>query len=212
MTTLAIMKTRIANELARDDLTSEIGYAISDAIKAYEDERWFFSESRDTTLTTVATQEFYDADDAAAFATLLKIDYVVVYIGDQPYTISPTRPVDIEHMVSNGTSTGVPSWYCYYNQQMRFYPVPDAAYTVRIAAAVKSAEPASDDEARNPWMTHAERLIRSRAKLELALHVLKDAEMAGTMSEAVTEAFEQLKERTGQITQLGDGRIRPMDF
>lgn len=212
MSTLAIMKARIADELARSDLTSTIAYAISDAIKAYESERWFFAETRDLTISTVAQQEFYDSDDTAALANLLKIDYLTLYIGDQPYSILPMRPAEIEHAATNGTSYGSPSWYCYYNQQIRFYPIPDDVYTIRVGAAVKVAEPADDSEANNPWMTTAERLIRSRAKMELALHVLKDAELAGVMGQAVTEAYDQLKDRTNQITQVGDGRIVPMQF
>ena len=74
------------------------------------------------------------------------------------------------------------------------------------------AAPATDDETGNPWMTHAERLIRSRAKLELALHVLKDETLAGTMKAAVSEAWDQLKSRTSQITQVGQGKIRAMEF
>lgn len=212
MSTLAIMAARIADELARSDLTSQITYAIADAIKAYEDERWFFSESRDVTLTTVASQEFYSSSEAASLADLLKIDYLTLYIGDQPYVLLPMRPVDIEHASVNGTSTGSPSWYAFYNKKLRFYPVPDAAYTVRVAGAYRTAAPASDSETGNAWMTEAERLIRSRAKMELALHVLRNVDMAATMGQAVTEAYEQLKERTNALTQMGEGRIAPMCF
>jgi hypothetical protein len=212
MTTQTIMKARIADELARDDLTSQIVYAIADAIDAYQDERWYFNESRAITVTTVADQEFYSSSDASAIGTITKIDYVFIYIGDQPYELLPLKPADIEAASVNGTSTGEPSWYCWYNNQIRLYPVPSDAWTVRIGAAVTVAAPATDGEADNPWMTKAERLIRSRAKLELALHVLKDTDLAATMSQAVEEAFEQLKERTNQLTQSGEGRVTAMCF
>ncbi len=209
MTTLAVMKTRIADELARDDLTSQIAYAITDAIAAYTDERFHFNESRAITFNTVADQEFYDSSDAEAIATINKIDYVMVYIGDQPYQLDALTPAQIEASSTNGTSTGQSSWYCWYGNQIRLYPVPSGAWTVRIGAAVNAAAPATDDEADNPWMTYAERLIRSRAKMELALHVLKDTDLAATMGQAIEEAFQQLKERTNRLTQVGEGRIRP---
>jgi hypothetical protein len=212
MSTLAIMKARVADELARDDLTSQIAYAITDAIAAYTDERFLFNESRSNTFSTVANQEFYASTDSAFIGTLNKIDYIAIYVGDQPYQVLPMRPVEMEHFSTNGTSTGQPSWYAYYDKKIRFYPVPDAVYTMRVAAAVDVAAPATDAEASNPWMTTAERLIRSRAKLELALHVLKDLELAATMQQAVEEAFEQLKSRTNQITQIGDGRVMAMEF
>ena len=212
MTTLAILKSRIADELARDDLTTQIAYAISDAIAAYTDERFYFNESRSNTFATVANQEFYTSSDAAFIGTLNKIDYIACYVGDQPYQVLPMRPVDMESFSTNGTSTGQPSWYVFYNKSLRFYPVPDAVYTVRVAAAVDVAAPATDGEASNAWMIYAERLIRSRAKLELALHVLKDLELAATMQQAVEEAFDQLKSRTNQLTQIGDGLVRAMEF
>lgn len=212
MTTLAQMKARIADELARDDLSSQIAYAINDAISAFEDDRFLFNERRTNTFSTVALQEFYDEADAAFIGTITKIDYLACYVGNQPYQLLPMRPVDMEHFSTNGTSTGQPSWYGLYDRKIRFYPVPDAAYTIRVAATVDLAPPATDREANNPWMTTAERLIRSRAKMELALHVLRDLELAATMQQAVDEAFIQLKSRTAQLTQTGEGRIRGMDF
>lgn len=212
MSTLAIMKARIADELARDDLTSQIAYAITDAIGCYESERFHFNEGRATTFTTVASQEFYDEDDAAALATIQKIDYVVLYVGDSSYHLLPMKPADIETASASGTSTGQPGWYCWYGNQIRIFPSPAEAWTIRIGASIKAAAPAADATANNPWMTHAERLIRSRAKLELALHVLKDQDLAGTMNLAVTEALEQLIGRTNQLTQVGEGRVAAMEF
>jgi hypothetical protein len=212
MSTLSTMKSRIAAELARTDLTSLIATAIQDAIDAYTDERFHFAESRAVTFSTVASQEFYDSDDAAAIATINVIDYACVYVGDVPHTLRYERPEDMEHLSVNGTQEGTPWSFTWYGDQIRLYPVPDQAYTVRIGAAVKVAAPATDGEASNPWMTYAERLIRSRAKLELALHVLKDEALAATMSNAVTEAWGQLKSRTNQLTQAHRGRVRAMDF
>lgn len=212
MSTLAIIKARIADELARDDLTSQIAYAITDAIGAYDDERFHFNETRATTFSTVAGQEFYSSDDAAAIGNIQKIDYVKVYVGNQPYDLGYEEPSELESMSVSGTQTGTPWAYTWYGNQIRLYPVPDQAYTVRIGASVKVAAPASDVETGNPWMTHAERLIRSRAKLELALHVLKDADLASTMAEGVKEAFDQLKSRTNQLTGAPKGRVRAMEF
>ena len=212
MTTLAIMKSRIADELARDDLTSQIAYAIGDAVAAYEDERFFFNESRGLTFSTVIDQEFYTESDAADIANLVKIDYVSLLTGDQPFQLLPMRPSEIEFLSTNGTSTGQPNWFLLYDESIRLYPVPDAIYTVRIAGVLKTAAPATDAEASNPWMTKAERLIRSRAKLELALHVLKDIELGAVMQQAVEEAWVQLKSRTAQITQIGDGKVKAMEF
>lgn len=212
MSTLTIMKARIADELARADLTSQIAYAISDAIKAYQGERFMFNESRALTFTTVADQEFYTSSDSANIALINKIDYLGVYVGDIFTRLRPETPANIEAMSQNGSTSGTPISYCYYAKSIRLYPVPATALTVRVGAACKVAEPASDSEADNPWMIEAERLVRSRAKLELALHVLKDADLAQTMNAAVLEAFDDLKSRSNQLMQTEAGRIEPMEF
>lgn len=212
MTTQTIMKARIADELARDDITSQIAYAISDAIKAYQGERFFFNESRALTFSTVAGQEFYTSSDSANIALINKIDYVGVYVGDIITRLRAETPANIELMSQNGSTSGTPISYCYYAKSIRLYPVPSTVLTVRVGAAYKVAEPATDGEADNPWMTEAERLIRSRAKLELALHVLKDSDLAGTMNSAVIEAFDDLKSRSNQLMQTEAGRVEPMEF
>lgn len=206
------MKARIADELMRNDLTSQIAYAITTAIDAYENERWHFNESRALTFSTVDGQEFYTSSDDADIALIQKIDYVMCYQGNIPYELRYAKPADMEAQSVNGTQEGVPWEYTWYGNAIRLYPVPDQVYTIRIGASYKVAAPASDSEASNPWMTHAERLIRSRAKLELALHVLKDQDLAATMSAAVTEAWEQLKARTNTLTQADKGRIQAMEF
>jgi hypothetical protein len=73
-------------------------------------------------------------------------------------------------------------------------------------------------------MSDAERLIRSRAKFELALHVTGDTDMAmamgGTSTDAdgnptggaAGDALKGLRNRTMLITKIGDGFVKPMDF
>lgn len=212
MSTLAIMKARIADELARSDLTSQIAYAISDAIAAYEDERFFFNESRGTTFSTVAAQEFYGESDAAAIGAIQKFDYVFAYQGTQAYKLNYCGPEELEHLSDTASTTGFPWDYTYYNQQIRLYPIPDAVYTVRVGASIKVAAPASDAETGNAWMTHAERLIRARAKFELASHVLYDDDLANAMGVVIEEAAGQLRGRTMRLTMPANARVRPMEF
>jgi len=212
MSTLATMKSRIADELARDDLTSQIAYAISDAIVAYNDERFYFNETRGLTFSTVAAQEFYDSDNDASIGLIQKIDHVHVNVGDIPHVLLYERPGILESLSFNGSQQGFPWVYTFFDEFIRLYPIPDQAYTVRVTGTQKIAAPASDDETGNRWMVDAERLIRARAKNELALHVLKDTELAATMAVAVKEAEQQLRDRTNQMTQADQGRVYAMEF
>lgn len=213
MTTLTIMKDRIARELRRSNITTQIGEAIATAISAYQDDRFFFNEKRSVTFSTVANQEFYGIADAADLGNLVKIDYVKLRVGNTVFDMIGDRPDWMEGMSDNATSTGQPGWYVWYERQLRLYPVPaEAGWEVRVAGVYRYAAPATDDEANNFWMTEGERLIRSRAKYELATHVLMDVGMAQVMTANTTEAFNQLKKKTNKLTQMDNGRVTPMQF
>jgi hypothetical protein len=207
MTTLAVMKGRIADELARSDLASQIASAIGDSIGIYQPERFWFSESRSVgTFTTVAGQQDYTAADAAALGNLLAVDYLTVTVGGVTLRLAQReQPVVIEAATFSGTQQGDPYEYDWYDDTLRFFPIPAAAYAIRVAGLFKIAAPASDSEGNNPWMTDAERLIRSRAKYELALHVLKDPDLASAMAAESTDALSVLKGRTNRLT--GTARI-----
>lgn len=207
MTTLAIMQARIADELARTDLTSQIASAITTAIEAYQTDRFFFNESRTVTFSTVSGQDFYGSAANASIPDLLNIDWITILISaGNLWPLEYRPPEDIDYDAGNTSSTGQPYDYTYYQQQIRLYPSPNQVWTVRVQGQVLAAIPASDAEADNPWMTYGERLIRSRAKMEIAMHVLRDDALAATMRGAETEAFKQLKGRTNR--QVSRGRIR----
>ena len=117
MTTLGVMKARIASEFRRGDLSADIADAITTAINAYKYERFPFNR--------------------AAFV----------------------------------------------------------------------GAPASDTEPDNPWMTTAERLIRCRAKLEVAVNVIQyDASdpFPQSMLEEVRDALTQLR-----VSQVQSGAATP---
>jgi putative flippase GtrA len=207
---LAQMKSRIADELARSDLTSQIAYAISDAISFYQNERFVFNESRDITFKTVAGQDFYGVAANAGIPNVWSFDYLILYLGGIPWPIKRRTPLEVEILNNNGLVSGQPYNYAWYNKQIRLGPVPDGIYTIRFAGLITYAAPASDNEANNPWMIDAEKLIRSRAKYELALNVLQDTDMAQIMAAQTTEAFDQLKGAANQLT--GTGEVSPTQF
>lgn len=214
MTTLATMKDRIANEVARSDLDAMIANAINDAIDTYQPKRFYFTETRDITFDTVDGQEWYDKFDHASIPHLLAIDYVKITVDGTLMTLGRTAAENLE--LSPDTASGQPNCYAYYGQQMRLYPVPTGSWEVRIAAHVKIDGPADDDEKNNPWMTEAERLIRACAKANLAEDVNASGLEPSFSDKAVLKfqaaekrALDQLKGRTAR--QVGTGRIKGMD-
>ena len=180
---------------------------MSSAIAAYQVEPWAFTESRTTTFDTVDGTEFY----SGSLSDLIKIDYVKIIIGNTPYNLEAGDPSQIESWSQSAGIEGEPTTYVWYGEQMRLYPVPNSVWVVRVAGTFKVAEPDDDDEADNAWMTKAERLIRSRAKWELAMHVLHDEELAARMSAAVEEAHRDLKTQLMRKV-MPSGRYSTMPF
>lgn len=212
MTTLAIMKARIASELRRTDLTTQIADAITTSIEAYKGHRFWFAVSRALTFTTVAGQEFYTATDNANIGRIEKIDFVNLLVGTYPYLLSESDPDQIESLSLDGTQDGQPRYYSLYANQFRLYPIPEQAYTVRVSGIIGLGAPASDVEANNAWMIEGERLIRHRATFELATHVLRDKDIQESAALGVEDALTSLRLRSANRQASRGWRVTPVAF
>lgn len=219
MTTLGIMKERIAAELRRDDLStatefrvlsavSDIHDAILSSIEMYQHERFWFNETRTLTFLTDEGQARYGEADDADIPNILKFDYVTVTVSGEPYELMPMRPNEAEVAVSSGINRGQPEFYAYYGEEIVLAPIPvQDDWVVRIGALVKTTAPASDGETGNDWMTHGERLIRATAKQELYLHVIQDLEKANVQKAIAEDALKRMRDRTAQLIEMGDGLV-----
>lgn len=211
MTTYGAMQDRIADELDRTDLTTQIQKAIQTAIEKYERKRFYFNEARSLTFTTVDGQEFYTSADATDIPNLLFIDNVKL-------TISASDKIDLdradyselEYLSTNSTTDeGQPTCYAYYAKQLRLYPIPDAAYAVRVSGVFALSDLSATADT-NAWMTDAEALIRSRAKREIFTHVIRDVEGAQAMAQAEAEELQSLNQATN--ARSSTGTILPTEF
>lgn len=218
MTTLATMKSRIASELRRTNITTQIASAIETAIDAYKHERFWFNETREITFNTVSGQWQYDSSDNADLGNVLRWDYVLSEVGDDYFTLMPMSPVEIEVLNGDGDFEGQPLNWSYYNNQLLIYPIPNEAFAIRVGGLIAKAAPATDAEANNVWMTHAEKLIRCRAKYELYQHVLMDQVMAAQFNPdndlgPTAKALQELRTRTNWLTNTGGAFvITPTQF
>lgn len=210
MTTLALLKSRIADDIVRTDLTTQIGQAISDAIKYYQRERLYFNESRSYTFNTVASQSIYTSSDDADIGLIQKVDMLHLTDDGERYWLCREDPKIVEYLNDgNATETRPDSW-AWFDRSIMLYPIPDAAYTVRILGHFVAAEPTTDGEAGNVWMTEAFELLRCRAKLMLAVHVLRDNDLAQVMKMAENEELAKLRGETAR--KVGTGIIRGSGF
>src|SRR5690606_40515951 len=102
MATKALLKQRIQDDLDRTDITTQISSAIDDAIKFYQQRRFFFNENRDTTFATVNGQDFYDSDDDANIPKFYKLDGVFCSDAQgQVHDLTQVSPVELEILNDN---------------------------------------------------------------------------------------------------------------
>lgn len=213
MTTLAVLKARIADELSRSDLTSQIATAVSSAIAFYQRRRFYFNEAT-ASVTVSSGAEFYGSADAAFLGSLVKIDTARLAIGGVYYQLRQMAWSEIDTLASGPTVRGTPGFYCYYAQQVRLYPIPSASATLRLAYVARVAEPASD-AASNVWTlpADAEELIRCRAKADLYENLLIGA---ADMSDAIRMRGREQEILAGLLRETGgkaaSGTIVPNNF
>ena len=200
MTTLAIMKARIALEVKRPDLTTNgaIANEITSAINHYRSKKFWFNQKRSqVTFNTVADQSDYTSADHADIPNLIGIDFITAVISGRAVRMKQIKPAIMELWLGDTTiSSGQPNCYSYYAQALRFYQIPDDAYAIRVAGTVRVVAPATDDEADNPWMTDAEELIRMRAEGKICANWMNDPAAAQVASVQEQEAFDNLRIET----------------
>jgi len=178
MSTFGDMKTRIADELSRSDLTTQIGLEILTAISHYENQRWWFGETR-ATASTVASVAY-----VAMPTDLLDEDSLTVTLNGTKYQLT-RRAYDWIDKVDSGQNPGQPSYFAFYQEQIRLYPIPDAVYTLTFSY-IKSQTALSLDADTNDWTNAGEALIRARAKAAVRINYLNDA---GALQEAQAYAL-----------------------
>ncbi len=212
MTTLTAMKAEVADDLARTDLTSQIATAITAAITFYKQTRFWFNETRSTTFATVDGQSTYTVSDSASIPLWFAFDRVLLI--DSSSEVHPLYRIDpgeMDFLITGATPTeGQPFDWTYFEKSFRFYPVPDAVYTIRPVGAIEKAAPASDGEASNVWMVEGFQLIKFRAKAQLYRNVIRQLDKAADMD--MEEQKELVRLRSAGGKRVGTGRITPTQF
>lgn len=203
------LQNRIADELVRTDLTTQIQNAIQTAIKQYERVPLYFNQLRqEAAFSTVHGQEFYSSAASPLIASMVTLERVTVTVSGNRYTLNWRTPQYLEDTSVNPIVYGQPVDYAYYAETLRFYPIPDNSYPIALTGIQRlfALQNATDT---NAWTSDGELLIRSRAKFELATHVLRDADLAASMKAAELDALSDLR---GETMRRTPRRIRPTYF
>jgi hypothetical protein len=212
-------RTDLLGELADTNLAaSPIKRAIQSAIAKWEREPFYFNEEYTQPLfTTVAGQELYTSTDAAALASSPDIWLLHALVSANRYTLTRRDWAYIEDMSPNANLRGQPTEWAYLGNQIRLYPIPDAAYPVRATRTTRFAALMNDADS-NVWTTEAFDLIRSEAKAILARDVLHDPDLKLECEEAIYGNPLRSKDKgyygalRTETMRRGRTRIRPTQF
>ena len=197
------MQNRIADEIARSDLTAQIRDAIQSAIRLHESERFWFNEA-EAAAASVAGQANY-----ALPGDFLEADALTLTVSGNRYPLCARGFGWIRGVAVAESSRGRPTDWAYYADQLWLYPVPDAAYALTLSY-LKRLAALSESSDTNAWMTHGEELIRARAKADLYANVIRDFDEALAMKAVETEALANLRIKSAK--KLAAGRLTPTRF
>ena len=133
MTTFAIMQARIADEMQRPDLTSQIQNAIKTAIEDLKADRFARINEGTFTLNTVANQSWYSIptdflDENGATlpsgTTFSEVDQMVCNFNNWFQPLKPVAPGWID-TYQIPTYVGQPYYYAFLAEKMRLAPTPN---------------------------------------------------------------------------------------
>lgn len=204
------MIDRIADELARSDLTTQIPKAIQSAIRHYERRAFYFNEVRKT-LSTSDGDFDYTTSEFAFLDKMAEIYSAKITVNGSQIPLQERDWEYLDALRSSTTSKGDPTDYAYYGKVLYVWPTPNTARDI-IISHVEKLPPASLSATTdtNYWMTDAEELIRCRAMRKLYADVIKDIDNAGLWGAHENEALQVLIGETESRAMTG--LPRPTQF
>lgn len=224
--TLNAMIARIVLELgSRSDLQADgsIADAINTAIQVYQKMRFRWNETAPLSpflFNMTVGEPYYDAAADERIGRLLKVDWIDTVIGSTREALVRREPHEVYLALQAGQQVGQPLTWAFDGNSLIFYPQPDQAWPLYVGGYLAVAPPADATLPGNVWMNQAERLIRSRAKYELAVHRTRNLQMQKDMSPfdggddgqpgAASDALAELLAENSRI--VGTNRVRAMRF
>jgi len=199
---LGSLKTIIANDLHRSDLTTQINQAVTAAVKFYNKEQFWFHEGQ-YTFTTSASQVWYTAS-----SSIRGINTALATVSGTKYPLERWTYKDVDE-TDDGVTTGEPIAITYFQDMYRFSPTPDGAYVITLSRTRALNEPASASGS-NAWTTSAAELIRFRSEWDIYHNYLRNPEMAQRAKAAEIEALGGLS--TENRVRVSTNRIRKSGF
>jgi hypothetical protein len=195
------LKAQIASDLRRSNLPTEIAQAVLDAIRDYDIERFYFNETAVYTLTTVPGQDEYPITAQSPILEFIKIDNLRAQAGNVWYDVTRETMDDIERLYS-APSNGQPFRFAVHGNDVRFYPMPDKAYPIRIFGHYRLIELGNNIDS-NDWTNAGKNLIRYSTLKRLYFYPIRDLQQAQAAEAAEMRELEYLRRETDRRARSG---------
>lgn len=208
-TNFGTLRAKIADDLARSNLTTQIGDAINEAIADLDAERFWFNNQRSLTFNTVAGQEFYSSSDNANIPNIIRIDQLIVGDGTNDEWPAIRKDNDLLELLDPPSTRSQPRLYAYIESKIRLWPKPDIVYSCRVTGWYRLAELSNDGDT-NVWIQNAWNLVRLSARRRVQANVIRDNNAALATYQLENEALDRLRRET--ILRMGYGTIKPTRF
>lgn len=211
MATRANLETRIADDLDRSDLSTQVTAAVTDAIQAYEAERFVFNEADDVSATFSASVDVVLLASLPAYFT--RIDRIRMrYSGANNLLNLRARTYTDLMDGQDVKAVAPPLEYCVYAEALQFDSLPDQNYTAVLDGVKRLSPGATNSYASNStagWFNEGAALIRARAKVDLYAHVIRDDAEALKMQAVEMREIKALK---AKLNARNSGRIKPTQW
>ena len=212
MSTFGTMKSRIAREMKRGELSassSAVQDSILSAIEYFKRKRFYFNEFNDVTAPSSASQTYMSLSSFGIRPILLDSVKGVIGNRDYPLTAKTWQAID---SIDAGQWYGFPEWYSIHTEKLRLYPPPNNAYVVRIAGIKDLTEVSASatSNATNPWVDDAEQMIRCQAKGYLFRDALRNVALGQQFRADANDSFRELSKETRAKTPVG--RLRKTNW
>jgi len=202
MSTFGDLKTLVAQDLSRSDLTSQISAAVLSSIQDHSVERFYFNETRDFSISlTTGSSGIYAITPTSTIQEFIKIDWIRVQIGSQWTRLDRIDSDNMEEFKS-ATTTGQPSWWTYVADRLSFYPEPGSTYSARIAGHVRLVALSADADT-NAWTNAAKDLIRYSALKRVLAFPVRNAEAALGAATMEAQQLDTLRRETDRRKRQG---------
>lgn len=172
------LKSRLADELNRTDLTSQIALEIQSAIAHYESQRFWFNEGQSLSSTSSTGDPRISLP--TDFLEAIRIEITISGLQEPLYRLEWNEFSDLGGG-DTGLSSGVPSCFSINSNEIWLYPRPNGNYIVTLTYA-KQLTTLSGDTDTNSWMTDGEELIRHRARQAVKINYLELASAIGLIN------------------------------